>query len=195
MYSFSYLEPVCCSMSSSVASWNLHTDFSGGRSVGLVFPSLSEFSSFFVIHTDKGFGIVNKAKVDDFWNSLAFLMIQRMLAIWSLVPLPFLNPDWTSGYSQFTYCWSLAWRILSIILLVCAARVRGLEVREPDHAILPNLLFPCKLDLNCLEIHVKYLGCIFLSRLLMKVSSIIGKTKYESYINDKKDKDYGKGGN
>ena len=24
-----------------------------------------------------------------FWNSLAFLMIQRMLAIWSLVPLPF----------------------------------------------------------------------------------------------------------
>ena len=26
-----------------------------------------------------------------FWNSLAFLMIQRMLAIWSLVPLPFLK--------------------------------------------------------------------------------------------------------
>ena len=26
-----------------------------------------------------------------FWNSLAFLMIRQMLAIWSLVPLPFLN--------------------------------------------------------------------------------------------------------
>ena len=26
-----------------------------------------------------------------FWNSLGFLMIQRMLAIWSLVPLPFLK--------------------------------------------------------------------------------------------------------
>ena len=26
-----------------------------------------------------------------FWNSLSFSMIQRMLAIWSLVPLPFLN--------------------------------------------------------------------------------------------------------
>ena len=39
-----------------------------------------------------------------FWNSLAFLMIQQMLAIWSLVPLPFLNPAWTSGSSQFTYC-------------------------------------------------------------------------------------------
>ena len=54
-----------------------------------------------------------------FWNSLAFLMIQQMLAIWSLVPLPFLKPAWTSGSSRFTYCWSLAWRILSITLLAC----------------------------------------------------------------------------
>ena len=52
-----------------------------------------------------------------FWNSLAFSIIQRMLAIWSLVPLPFLKPAWTTGSSQFTYCWSLAWRILSITLL------------------------------------------------------------------------------
>ena len=37
-----------------------------------------------------------------FWNSLAFFMIQRMLAIWSLVPLPFLNPAWTPGNSWFT---------------------------------------------------------------------------------------------
>ena len=40
-----------------------------------------------------------------FWNSLAFSMIQWMLAIWSLVPLPFLKPAWTSGNSQFTYCY------------------------------------------------------------------------------------------
>ena len=52
-----------------------------------------------------------------FWNSLAFSMIQQMLAMWSLVPLPFLKPAWTSGSSWFTYCWSLAWRILSITLL------------------------------------------------------------------------------
>ena len=42
-----------------------------------------------------------------------------MLAIWSLVPLLFLNPSWTSGSSQFMYCWSLAWRILNITLLAC----------------------------------------------------------------------------
>ena len=64
-----------------------------------------------------------------FWNSLAFSMIQQMLAIWSLVPLPFLNPAWTSGISQFTYCWSLAWRILGITLLACemSATVRWFE--------------------------------------------------------------------
>ena len=46
-------------------------------------------------------------------------MIQRMLAIWPLVPLPFLNPTCTSRSSRFTYCWSLAWRILSTTLLAC----------------------------------------------------------------------------
>ena len=87
-----------------------------------VFPSLSEFST--GCHDPhKVFGIVNKAKIDVFfWKYLAFLMIQQMLAIWSLVPMHFYNPAWTSGSSRFTYFWSLAWRILSIILLVCEMR-------------------------------------------------------------------------
>ena len=54
-----------------------------------------------------------------FWISLDFSMIQRMLAIWSLFPLPLLNPAWTSGSSWFMYCWSLAWKNLSITLLAC----------------------------------------------------------------------------
>ena len=63
---------------------------------------------------------VNETEVDVFfWNSLAFSMIQQILGIWSLVPLPFLNPAWISGSSPFTYCWSLCWRILSITLLAC----------------------------------------------------------------------------
>ena len=36
------------------------------------------FSQFVVILTVKGFSIVNKAEVDFFWNSIAFLMIQRI---------------------------------------------------------------------------------------------------------------------
>ena len=54
-----------------------------------------------------------------FWDSLAFYMIQWMLASWFLVPLPILKSAWTSGSSRFMYCWSLAWRILSITLLAC----------------------------------------------------------------------------
>jgi len=81
------------------------------------------FHSFFVIYTVNGFSIVNEAGVDVFLYSLAFSMIQQMLAICSLVPLPFLNPACTPGSSQFTYCWSLAWRILSITLLACEMNV------------------------------------------------------------------------
>ena len=80
---------------------------------------LKNFPQFVVVHTVKGFGVVNKAEADIFWNSLAFSVIQWMLAIWSLVPLLFLNPAWISGSSSFMYCWSLAWRILSITLLAC----------------------------------------------------------------------------
>jgi len=39
------------------------------------------FPQLIVIHTVKGFGIVNKAEIDVFWNSLAFSMIQQMMAI------------------------------------------------------------------------------------------------------------------
>ena len=39
------------------------------------------FPEFVVIHIVKDFVIVNKADVDVFWYSLAFLMIQWMLAI------------------------------------------------------------------------------------------------------------------
>ena len=54
-----------------------------------------------------------------FWNSLALLKIQQMWEIWSLVPLAFLNPVWTSGSSRFMYRWSLALRILNNTLLAC----------------------------------------------------------------------------
>ena len=62
-----------------------------------------------------------------FWNSLAFSMIQQMWAIWSLAPLPFINPACISGSSQFTYCWSLAWRILSMTLLVNVVALQSLS--------------------------------------------------------------------
>ena len=72
-------------------------------------------------------------------------MIQWMLAIWSLVPLPFLNAAWTSGSSWFMYCWSLDWRILSIILLACEVSA---IVQWFEHSLaLPFLGIGMKTDL------------------------------------------------
>ena len=125
MYSFSYLEPACCTMSSSNCCF-LTCIWVSQEAGQVVWYSrlLQNFPQFIVIHTVKGFGIVNKAEIDVFfWNSLAFSIIQQMLAVWSLVPLSFLKPAWTSGSSLFTYCWSLAWRILSKVCF------RGFQIR------------------------------------------------------------------
>ena len=54
----------------TVAS-DLHTDFSGGRSGGLVFPSLEEFSAV-CCDPHKGFCIVNKAEIDVFLELSCF---------------------------------------------------------------------------------------------------------------------------
>ena len=77
------------------------------------------FPQFVVIHTVKGFGVVNKAEVDVFLKLSCFYYDQWMFAILFLVLLLFVNPTCTSGSSQFTYCWSLTWRILSITFLAC----------------------------------------------------------------------------
>ena len=52
---------------------NLHIGFSRGRTGGLIFLSLSEFSTVYVSHTVKGFGIVNKAEIDAFLELSCFL--------------------------------------------------------------------------------------------------------------------------
>ena len=44
-------------------------------------PISSEFSTSIVIHTVKGFSIVNEAEADIFLEFLAFSRIQQMLAI------------------------------------------------------------------------------------------------------------------
>ena len=101
----------------TIASWSAYVYQEKSKVV--LQSYLLRIFQFVLIHTVKGFSIVNEVEVDVVWNSLAFSMIQWMLAIWSLVPLPFLNPVCTSVSSQFTFCWSLARRILSITFLAC----------------------------------------------------------------------------
>ena len=95
----------------------LNTDFQEAGRVVWYSHLLKNFPLFVVIHTVKGFHVLNEAEVDVFLEFSCFFMIQGMLAIWSLVPLPFLNPAWTFGSSPFMYFWSLAWRISPATLL------------------------------------------------------------------------------
>ena len=59
---------------------------------------------FIVIHTVKGFGIVNKAEVDVFLELSCFFDDQADVGNLISGSLSFLNPAWISGNSQFTYC-------------------------------------------------------------------------------------------
>ena len=73
MYSFSYLEPVCCSMSSSNCCFL--TCIQVSQEAGQViwnFHFFQNFPQFVVIHTVKGFGVVNKAEVDIFLELFCF---------------------------------------------------------------------------------------------------------------------------
>ena len=74
MYSFSCLEPVCCSMSSSNCCFLTCTQISQDAGQVVWYSHLlKNFPQFFVIHTVKGFGIVNKAEVDVFLELSYFL--------------------------------------------------------------------------------------------------------------------------
>ena len=60
------------------------------------------FPQFIVIHTVKGFGLINKAEVDvslELSHFFHYPVDGNLIS----VPLPFLNATCTSGSSQFMY--------------------------------------------------------------------------------------------
>ena len=73
MYSFSYLEPVCCSMSSSNCCSVPCIQVSQESSQVVWYSHLFQnCPQFIVTHTIKGFGIVNKAEIDVFLELSCF---------------------------------------------------------------------------------------------------------------------------
>ena len=73
MYSFSYLEPVCCSMSTSNCCFLTCIQISQEAGQVVWYCHLFQnFPQFIVIHTVKGFGIVNKAEIDVFLELFCF---------------------------------------------------------------------------------------------------------------------------
>ena len=73
MYCFSYLEPVCCSMSSSNCCFLTCIQISQEAGQVVWYSHLFQnCPQFIVIHTVKGFGIVNKTEIDVFLELSCF---------------------------------------------------------------------------------------------------------------------------
>ena len=82
MYSFPNLEPVCCFMSSCFLTC-IQISQEAGKVVW--YSQLFEnFPQCVVIHTVKGFNLVNETEVDTSLEFSCFLLIQQMVAILSL---------------------------------------------------------------------------------------------------------------
>ena len=74
MYSFSYLEQACCSMFSSNCCFLTYIQVSQETGQVVWYAHLfQKFPLFIVIHTVKGFGIVNKAEIDVFLELSCFI--------------------------------------------------------------------------------------------------------------------------
>ena len=73
MYSFSYLEPVCCSMSSSNCCFLTCIQICQEAGQVVWYSHLFQnFPQLIVIHTVKGFSVVNKAEIDVFLELSCF---------------------------------------------------------------------------------------------------------------------------
>ena len=82
MYSFSYLEPVCCSMSSSNCCFLTCIQISQETDQVVWYSHLFQnFPQFIVIHTVKGFGIVNKAEIDVFLELSCFFPTRDQIRV------------------------------------------------------------------------------------------------------------------
>ena len=80
---------------------------------------LKNFPQFVVIHTVKGFGIVDNAEINVFLELSSFFHDPADLGNLISGSSVFCKSILTSRSSRFMYCWSLTLRILSVTLLAC----------------------------------------------------------------------------
>ena len=136
MYSFSYLEPVCCSMSSSNCCFLTCIQLSQEAGQVVWYSHLFQnFPQLSVIHTVKGFGLVNKADV--FLELSCFLndptnvgslisgssaFSKTSLNIWKFTVHVLLKPGLENFVHYFTSVWAeyncaVVWAFFGIAFL------------------------------------------------------------------------------
>ena len=135
MYSFSYLGPVCCSMSSSNCCFLtcIHISQEAGQVVWYS-HLFKNFPEFVVVHTVKGLGIVNKAEIDVFLELSYFFddvgnlisgssaFSKSHLDIWKFTVHVLLKPGLEKFEHDFTSMWdecnyAVVWAFFGIAFL------------------------------------------------------------------------------
>ena len=107
MYSFSYLEPVCCSMFSSNCCFLTCIQISQEAGKVVWYSHLvKNFLQFIVIHTVKGFGIVNKAEIDVFLELSCFF--NDPVDVGNLISGRWWNSSWAISNLKGRCCESAA---------------------------------------------------------------------------------------
>ena len=135
MSSFSYLEPVCCSMSSSNCCFLTCIQISQETDQVVWYSHLFQnFPQFIVIHTVKGFGIINKAEIDVFLELSCFVsdpldvgnlisgsstVSKTSLNIWKFTVHVLLKPGLENFEHHFTNVWDecnwVVWAFFGIV--------------------------------------------------------------------------------
>ena len=136
MYSLFYLEPVCCSMSSSNCCFLTCMQVSQEAGQAVWYSHLFQnFPVYCDPHSRRLSCSLESKNRCFFWNSLAFSRIQWMWAIWSLVPLPF--------FFYFEFFFFYLWWILSYIEM----KQKWVYMCSPSWSSLPPSAFS-KTSLN-----------------------------------------------
>ena len=124
MYSFPDLEPICCSMSSSHCCFLTCVKISQEAGQVVWYSHVfKNFPQFVVIHTVKGFGIVNKAEIDVFLEISCFFddpvdvgnlisgssaFSKTSLNIWKFTVHVLLKPG-LENFEDYLFCWRVRW--------------------------------------------------------------------------------------
>ena len=105
MNSFSYLEPVCCLMSSSNCCFLTCIQISQREDQVVWYSHLFQnLPQLIVIHTVKGFGVVNKAEADVFLEHSWFFNDPADVGNLISGCFAFYKTSLKSGSSWFKYC-------------------------------------------------------------------------------------------
>ena len=173
MYSFSYLEAVCCSMSSSNCCFLTCIQVPQEAGQVVWYYLFQNFPQFIVIHTVKGFGIVKKAEINVFLELSCFFddpvnvgnlisgssaFSKTSLNIWNFMVHVLLKPCLENFEHYFTSVWDewnyvVVWAFFGILLKVLLWFLKTASFSQSENAQWSWKILPHSPGVSLLSFH------------------------------------------